>query len=63
MLSEISKEILRMMNGMEIWSQEYEGCVGVEGNKVIRDGKKVDTLNTNKKIDTLWNEYIENEGI
>lgn len=38
------------------------GVVFIEGDKVISDGEQIDTLNTDKKVTQLWNEYCGGEG-
>jgi len=58
-----TKEILETMNGCEINSIHYEGCVMVKGNEVWQDGKVIDTLDTTLKINFLWMELVEQEGI
>jgi hypothetical protein len=62
-MKEINKQLLKEMNGIEIESLKYESVIGIEGNKVIREGKVLDYLNTEEKIKTLWNELMEQEGI
>ena len=64
-MSKISKnnlDLLDTMNGCEVISISYEGCVLIKKDRVIKDGKQVDTLNTNDKIKALWDEYFEGEG-
>jgi len=62
-MKKIDKEILEVMNGQEIISTNYEGCVMVKGKDVIRNGKVVDALTTAKKVNVLWKEFLEQEGI
>jgi hypothetical protein len=62
-LSKRYSDLLKEMNGSEIYSLEYEGCVGIRQDKVIQDGEVVDTLDTDKKVKTLWSELLEEEGI
>ena len=57
-----TKEKLSLMNGCEVHSITYEGCVGIEGNKVYRSGEVIDTLNTSDKVNNLWDEYVRGEG-
>ena len=61
-ISETNRELLDTMNGCEVISISYEGCVWIKQDRVIKDGKQVDTLNTNAKIKSLWDEYFEGEG-
>ena len=61
-ISKTNREILDTMNGCEVISISYEGCVLIKKDQVIKDGKMVDTLNTNAKIKALWDEYFEGEG-
>lgn len=64
-MSNISKtnlELLDTMNGCEVESIKYEGCVYIRRDQVVREGKVIDTLNTNAKIKRLWNEFFEGEG-
>ena len=49
------------MDKQEIMSLTYEGVVGVEGKKVIRAGVIIDKLNTNEKIEDLFNDPIFDE--
>lgn len=58
-----NSECLETMNGCEVWSINYEGCVGIKGDKVIREGEQIDTLNTDKKVRALWKELLEAEGL
>jgi hypothetical protein len=55
-------DYLETLNGYEVLSIHYEGCVGVKGNKVIQAGKVIDTLNL-EKAKSLFNEMADNEGI
>ena len=62
-LSKDSQEKLEQLNGCEVYSVwNYEGTVSIiNGNEVWSRGEKVDTLNTNEKIQNLFEEYFENE--
>lgn len=61
-LSKDSQEKLKELNGCEVNSLNYEGVVGIiNGNEVWSRGEKVDTLNTNKKIQNLFKEYFDEE--
>lgn len=60
-LSKLSCEILKDLQGEEISSLRYEGVVGVEGNKIIQNGKVIDTINTNKKAKLLSHEKTYDE--
>lgn len=62
-MKQINKEILETMNGCEILSMKYEGCVGVRGKDVISFGEIIDTLDTDEKVSELWAEFLEQEGI
>ncbi len=61
-MNQESKEILGMLNGCEVQSLNYEGCVSIKKNKVYRDGKVIDTLNTDEKVSEIWEEYKIGEG-
>ena len=65
-ISKKNIEILKMLNGHEIQSINYEGIVYISGKNnslsVNQDGIIIDYLNTNKKISNLWKEYIFSEG-
>ena len=62
-LSKDSQEKLEQLNGCEVYSVwNYEGTVSIiNGNEVWSRGEKVDTLNTNKKIQNLFKEYFDEE--
>ena len=60
-INQDNKESLRLLNGCEVSSLKYESIVYVEGSKVFRYGKHIDTLNTNEKIKELWGEFIYDE--
>lgn len=61
-LTKNSQEKLSMLNGCEVYSVwNYEGTVSVKGADVYYGGEKIDTLNTNDKVQKLWDEYFENE--
>ena len=55
-LSKDSQEKLEQLNGCEVYSVwNYEGTVSIiNGNEVWSRGEKVDTLNTNEKIQKLF---------
>ena len=59
-ITKLNKELLKEMNGCEILSIHYEGCVLIKDDQVIQSGKQIDILNTNKKIESLWNEEFKN---
>lgn len=64
-MSNISKtnlELLDTMNGYEVQSINYEGCVTIRRDQVVSEGKVIDTLNTNGKIRRLWDELFKGEG-
>lgn len=54
--------ILKMLNGCEVNSLNYEGCVYIKGIKVFRDGEIIDELDTAEKINEIWVEYKYEEG-
>tara|TARA_E500000318_G_scaffold100562_1_gene103361 strand:+ start:83 stop:340 length:258 start_codon:yes stop_codon:yes gene_type:complete len=61
-ITEENKERLALMKGCEVNSIEYENCVYINSKfEVIDGGEVVDTLDTNKKIDTIWEEFAEQE--
>ena len=61
-ITDENKERLNLMKGCEINSIQYENCVYVNSKyEVIDGGEVVDILNTNKKIDTIWGEFSEQE--
>lgn len=60
-LSNKAKENLKCLNGSEIRSLNYEGYVYVEGTKVYHYGEQIDTLDTEEKIQALFDELFENE--
>jgi hypothetical protein len=62
-ISEENAECLKLLNGCEVWSQHYEGCVCVSKGRVILDGKIIDTLDTDEKIDLIWSEYCVQESV
>jgi hypothetical protein len=61
-LSKDAQEKLSLMNGCECHSIKYEDCVYIQKNKVISMGEVVDTLDTDKKVNDLWSEYLQGEG-
>ena len=62
-LSETSLELAKMLRGCEVNSITYEGCVYIKGTQIWRDGEVVDNLDTDEKVKTLWEEFIEEEGL
>ena len=62
-LSKEAQEKLGMLNGCEVQSVwNYEGIVSIiNKNEVWKNGKKIDVLNTNKKINSLFDEYFKDE--
>lgn len=53
-LSKSSKYKLNQMEGMEVLSPTFGGCVGIRNGEVIREGKVLSVDNV--KIDRLWEE-------
>jgi len=53
-------EYLEVLDGQEILSSYYEGCVGINKKQVIYEGKVIDTLNK-EKAGILLDEMFENE--
>ena len=60
-ISELNTSRLNALEGCEINSVAYEGYVMVESGKVWQDGEVVDTLDSNKKVQYLWHDYLEQE--
>jgi len=56
-----SRKALKLLDGQEIRSLHYENVVGVKGNKIISEGKVIDTINTNKKANELMDEAFYDE--
>ena len=56
-----TKELIKDMNGYEISSLRYEDIVCVDGNKVIRFGEVIDTLDTEEKVKSLWEDLMTQE--
>lgn len=54
-------EILKMLNGCEVNSLEFEGVVGINKGVVYRDGEKLEL--TDDEVQILWEEYVEGEGL
>jgi hypothetical protein len=61
-LSVKAQEKLDFMNGYEVLSLKYEGCVAIKKDKVISRGEVIDTLNTNAKVNSIYRELLDNEG-
>lgn len=57
----LRNEILKMLNGCEVNSLEFEGVVGINNGKVFRDGETLEL--TDEDVQTLWDEYIEGERL
>jgi len=55
------EEYLDSLNGSEVNSLNYEGTVGVVGNRVYLEGNVVDILDTKEKAKSLFDELFENE--
>lgn len=60
-MTQNDKDMLKLLDGTEVVSLKYEGCVGIKGTKVIQDGTVVDQLDTPDKIKELFNEMFQNE--
>lgn len=61
-ITDENEERLSLMKGYEVNSIQYENCVYINSKfQVIDGGEVVDTLDTNKKIDTIWEEFAEQE--
>jgi hypothetical protein len=63
-ITALNKQLRRSLLNQEILSLTYENVIGVvKGYKIVDAGIIIDTLNTNEKIESLWNEYAEQEGL
>lgn len=61
-ITDENEERLSLMKGYEVNSIQYENCVYINSKfQVIDGGDVIDTLDTNKKIDTIWEEFVEQE--
>ena len=54
-------EIKQTLNGTEVDSLEFEGCVGIKNGKVYLNGREVKKV-TNKQWSILWDEAVDGEG-
>lgn len=61
-LSQFTNDVLKSLDGSEIWSFHYGDCVGIKGDKVISKGVVIDVLDTEKKINALFRELCAQEG-
>ena len=57
----LRNEILKMLNGCEVNSLEFEGVVGINNGNVFIDGEKLEL--TDDEVKTLWDEYVEGERL
>lgn len=59
------KQLMREMNGQEVWTNAFGNrfgervCVGIEDGKCMREGKTFTP--TTKEVKDLWDDYIEQE--
>jgi len=53
------KEIKKELNGHEVNSLIFEGCVGIENGVLLPDGEKIQP--TSEEWRELWSEYVEQE--
>ena len=61
-ITQENKERLNLLKGCEVQSINYEGCVYIDKNfEVIFCGEIIDTLDTNEKIQEIWEEFTEQE--
>lgn len=68
-ITQENKERLNLLKGCEVHSINYEGCVYIEKQlsmlnenfNVIFCGEIIDTLDTNEKIEEIWEEFTEQE--
>ena len=57
-------EWLKDLNGQEVAAYAiYESVVLIEGDKVIRNGEVIDTLDTYEKVKALTDQHYDDEGI
>ena len=70
-ISKTNQERINFLNACEVESLKYEGVVGISIDYslintinycVVQDGKIIDYLETNEKIENLWEEYMFTEG-
>jgi hypothetical protein len=57
----LRNEILKMLNGCEVNSLEFEGVVGINNGNVFRDGETLEL--TDDEVKTLRDEYVEGERL
>ena len=62
-MKDLNQEILKEMNGTEVWAMRYDACVGIKGNQVISEGQVVDILDTDEKVEYLFQQVCQEEGI
>lgn len=61
-ITQENKERLNLLKGCEVQSMTYENCVYINRkHQVIDAGEIVDTLDTNEKIEDIWEEFTEQE--
>ena len=61
MLSNNSNKLLKLIDDKEINSRRYNAIVLIKGNQVILDGRVVDIMNSNEKVNVLMKDYFFNE--
>ena len=57
------QELLEMLEGQEILSIDFEGCVMVHNSQVIQMGEVIDANPTKLTLQSLWSELMVDEGI
>ena len=62
-LTKLNRQRIALLNGVEVMSHLYEGVVYVHNNTVVQFGEVIDNLTTNAKVQSLWDEYLWDEGV
>ena len=62
-MSESANEKIQILNGCEIFSLNYEGTVYIKKNQVLLDGEEIDVLDTEEKVNNLWEDYLQAESL
>lgn len=57
----LTEQTLELLDGQEVMSTHYERVVGVQGRNVIDGGRVIDVLDTDAKVQALFDELFENE--
>lgn len=60
-ISQENLVLLHSLNGATFYSSNHNGEITIQGTAVLRGADRIDELDSNEKIQCLWDEYAYQE--